>query len=339
MRMDDPDRPDRAPSPPEDRLAEFLARTRPPAGTGGDAGPCPGPSLLAGFAEGRLHPRERDAAEEHIARCGACRTAVAGLLLDREDPDLQEPAPLPAPRAVLPWRFAAPAAAAALLAAFLLSGIFGTPSPVGTEGALLAAARDVASARPDLFGEFRPLGRGEALPPALAPKRGAMALLSPAGTVLGTRPWFRWEAVPGVARWRVSLRTAEGDPLWSAESPTASLPFPPGEEDLRPGTRYIWEASGEGPLGREGSRRAFDIASAAERRAFEEAGRVIDARAPAGLRPLLRAHFALRRGLYAAAVEEAEAFLLLRPGDPSGREVLAAARRALGEPEGVGEPR
>lgn len=322
-----------------ERLAEFLARTR--SAPGPEVASCPDPGLLAGFAEGRLVAREQVGVEEHLARCDACRVAVLEFARDRADPSLAEPvAAGTAPARILrTWRFAIPAAAAILVAALVVHGLTRASGPSGTEEALVASARDLAAARPDLFRDFRPLRRGEEFAPALAPKRGALALHAPAGKVLDTKPGFRWETVPGVARWRVFLRTDDGELLWSAETSETSLAFPAERPELRAGTRYIWEASGEGPLGPEGSRRAFDVASTDERRAFEEAGREIDFRAPKALRPLLRAHLALRKGLYAAAADEAARSLRADPTDAVGRETLAAAERALGLGDAVSEDR
>ena len=87
-----------------------------------------------------------------------------------------------------------------------------------------------------------------------------------------------------------------------------------------------------GPFGPEGGRRAFDVASEVEIAAFGEAARTIEARVAAPLRPLVRAHWALRRGCYEKAAEDAAAFLAAHPGDPVGTATLAAARGALGIP-------
>ncbi len=327
--MADKERPSDPPSLAGDRLAEFLARTRPAAGV---PGPCPDPGLLAGYAEGRLLPREVEAAESHLARCGECRSAVAGLIRE---------AAVPAPAAVEParpalrllprlWLLAIPVAAAVVFA-FLMNGTPRVSPARDTEVALADAARDLAAARPDLFGSFRPLSRAELRAPILGPKRGgSLALLRPAGRVLEVRPGFRWESMPAVERWTVTLLAADGTPLWSEETAGASFAWPAKAEPLRPGARYLWEVKGEGPLGPERSRRSFAVASAEERRAFEEGTRSIDEAAPEALRPLLRAHLALRAGL----AEEAEAAAreaLARSPEDLARETLARVLDELGE--------
>ena len=166
----------------------------------------------------------------------------------------------------------------------------------------------------------------------MAQKRGATPLLAPAGKVLVGRPSFRWEAGGGTGRWRVTLSTDEGDEIWSSDAEAGSLSFPGSAAALAPGARYIWEAAGTGPFGSEGGRRAFDVASEAEIAAFAQASAAIEARVPAPLRPLVRAQWALRRGLYEAAERDAAEFLAAHPGDPVGTATLAAARGALGHP-------
>jgi hypothetical protein len=322
----DPTRPS---DPGPDALAAFAARSRPAS----SAAPCPDGGLLAGFAEDRLVAAERVAIESHLAGCDACRAAVVELARDAASGTVARPVPAAPARIRRPWRFGLAAAAAVLVAATCWFSLQRRAQPTDTGEALVASAAELAAARPDLFGGFVPLRPGEEIAPALSQKRGALALLAPAGKVLDRRPAFRWEAVPGVTHWRVSLLTADGEPIWTAESAEASLDFPPGPADLAPGRRYIWEAAGDGPLGPEGSRRAFDVASDEERRALDDAGREIDARAPERLRPLLRAHFALRHGCYAAAQSAAEEFVRANPGDSAGRDLLAAADRALGVPD------
>jgi len=306
--------------PSDDRLAEVAARGRPASSS---AAPCPDAGLLAGFAEDRLVAAERDEIEAHLAACDACRAVVVELVPD----DAVAAAPAWIHR---PWRFAIPAAAAVLVAAVVVLASLRRSSATDTDEALVASAADLAVARPDLFGGFRPLRHGEDVAAALSQKRGALALFAPAGKVLDSRPAFRWEAVPGVASWRVSLFTADGERLWSEESAQSALAFPTGRAELAPGKRYIWEAAGDGPRGPEGSRRAFDVATVEERRAFDDAAREIDARAPERLRPLLRAQFALRRGCLVAAQAAADEFVRRNPGDAAGRATLVVAERALG---------
>jgi hypothetical protein len=325
--MDTTDPSEPRPDPFDDRLAEVAARTRPAS----SSAPCPDAGLLAGLAEDRLVAAERDEIEAHLVACDACRAAVVEVVRD----GAVAAAPVPSRLAPIrgSWRFAVPAAAAVLVAAVVVLASLRRSFTTDTDEALVASAADLAVARPDLFGAFRPLRPGEEIAAALSQKRGALALFAPAGKVLDARPAFRWEAVPGVASWRVSLFTADGEPLWSEESARATLSFPTGRAELAPGKRYIWEASGDGPFGPEGSRRAFDVATVEERRVFDDAGREIDARVPARFRALLRAQFLLRHDCYAAARAAADEYVRENPDDAAGRATLAAVERALGMPD------
>jgi hypothetical protein len=305
------------------RFAEYAAWSHAPA-PGDPASPCPDANRLAGFAEGRLLEAEVEALSAHVATCDACRTLVADVARAWTPGVCSAPArPARRRRAwIAPF-----AAAAALLIAATVVLVAG---PRDTREIALASARDLAAARPDLFAGFEPLRSGRSAAPA--PMRGAPALFAPAGVVTETRPAFRWEPAPGVTRWTVTLRTSEGDRIWSAESDAPSLEFPARETDLAPGARYIWEASGVGPLGVERSRRAFDVASDDERRAFDEASREVERIVPERIRALVLAQFALHRGLYGVAETQAERYLRDAPADAFGAETLAAARRAVGRP-------
>jgi hypothetical protein len=310
-------------------LAGFAGRVR--AADGAASGACPDPGLVAGLAEGRLLDFEADEVVAHVESCAACRTLVAELV--RGGPAYGFPSARPRAtrrRPALRWAVAL-AAAAGIVAAVTL---FGAGHPRDTRETVLASARELAWARPDLFAGFVPLSSGRSAPPS--PTRGALALLAPAGTVLDARPGFRWEEVPGVTRWTVTLKTAEGDPVWSAESGEPSLAFPASRAALAPGIRYIFEVHGTGPLGAEDAQRAFDVAGDGERRAFEESAREVERRVPQRVRRLVLAQVALHRGLYAVAQTEAERYVREAPGDAFGAETLAAVRRAIGEPAAGG---
>jgi hypothetical protein len=320
--------------PPADRFdgdlfAGYAARTR--AADGAASGACPDPGLVAGLAEGRLLEFEADAVVEHVGRCTVCRTLVAELV--RRGPAYGfPPASARATRRSLAVGWAAALAAAAALVVAVT--VFHAGQVRDTRETVLASAQELAEARPDLFDGFEPLASGRSAPPS--PTRGELALFAPAGAVLDARPTFRWEAVPGVTRWTVTLKTDEGDALWSEESAAPSLAFPATRAALTPGTRYLCEVAGAGPLGPESVQRAFDVAGEDERSEFEDAAREIERRVPARVRSLVLAQVALHRGLYAVAQTEAERFARSAPDDEFGRQTLAAVRRATGEPQSEG---
>jgi hypothetical protein len=305
--------------------AGFAARRH--AGGIGAPGVCPDPGLVAGLAEGRLLEFEADAVAEHVGGCGACRSLVAELVRGGPVYGFPVPGARPARRGHLMRWLVGLASASGLVAAVTIAA----GRPRDTRETVLASARHLAAARPDLFGEFEPLTSGRSAPPS--PTRGALALYAPAGTVLDTRPVFRWESVPGVTNWTVTLKTAEGDVVWTEETGQPSLPFPASRKTLAPGIRYICNVRGASPLGAEQAQRAFDVAGEVERRAFAECEHEVERLVPATLRHLVLAQVALHRGLYAVAQTEAERFARAAPGDAFGAETLAAVRRAIGEPQ------
>ena len=311
-----------------DVLAGYAARRH--SGGLGAPGVCPDPGLVAGLAEGRLVEFEAEAVAGHVATCGACRTLVAELVRGGPAYGFPAPGPRPAPsHPAIRWFVGLAAAAVIVAAVTIFAG-----RPHDTRETVMASVRDLAAARPDLFAEFEPLTSGRSAPPS--PTRGALALYAPAGTILDARPVFRWEAVPGVTNWTVTLKTAEGDELWTEEAAQPSLAFPVARKALAPGIRYICDVRGAGPLGAEEAQRVFDVAGENERREFEECEHEIERLVPARVRHLVLAQLALHRGLYAVAQTEAERFARAAPGDEFGAETLAAVHRAVGEapPEG-----
>jgi hypothetical protein len=323
-------------APRDDEIVRFLVRHgRSAAGAARD-GPCPGDEALARFAEGRTLPAERDPVERHVASCPDCQGLVAALAVPLEaEPRLRRPLGLLRPRA----------AAAFLVGAALLGAAawltLRRPRPI--DEVLVASARDLAGARPDLFAGFQPLDRRERTGVARRTERGAWEPrpLHPAGAILETRPEFLWEPTPGAARARVLL-SQRGTPVWTAPAPgpepaegaePARLAYPAAEAPLEPGLAYEWEIAVEGPLGPVQVSRSFSVLATGERARFEESAREIEVRAPREARALLRAHLALRRGLLAEAERAARAALAERPDDPAARETLFHVLRLLGASE------
>jgi len=303
--------------PDDERTFETLVRRLAP----GDAAPgnaCPRPDLLVGYADGRLLTRERERLEGHLAACETCRSLVAGLA------ETAVPAATGRGRLVVlarawPYLAAAGVILAVALAALGPGLLFGRRS---TDELLVAAASDLARARPDLFGGFRALDAAEraATDGTVLRSSGAVTLLAPRGKVLETRPAFRWE---GGGRATVVLETDDGRPLWRAEG-GEELGYPEREAPLAPGSACIWSVE-TGATRSDGL--LFHVASAAERDAAAAARATVDARAPARVAKLLYAHWALRRGLLAEAERATRAYLADHPGDVAGQETL---RRATG---------
>jgi len=57
------------------------------------AGTCPGPDMLAAYAEGALAPAERDGLEGHFSECHRCQEALAFMARTWPAPDTAQPSP------------------------------------------------------------------------------------------------------------------------------------------------------------------------------------------------------------------------------------------------------
>ena len=297
-------------------------------GGGGAATPCPDAAALAALAEGRLPPDERAAVEDHVAACDECRRAVAAVAAEAA-PAASSASPAGGARGRVLWMSAIGIAAAVLLA-IGWSGFRApeTPAP-STERELASAASDLVAARPELFEGFRPLDHAERSARGTDVERGGLVLRRPVGTVLGDRPTFSWAAVAGAASYSVAVVGEDGRELWRRDARTATLAWPADAPPLARGSAYVGEVSTAGPLGRVEGRRAFRVASDAAGKALEDAKREIASRVRPALRPLVLAHYALRKGF----LEEAEAAAkeyVAGGGDPVGAETWSLIERRLG---------
>lgn len=325
-------------SPDEDPVLRILS-CRPPADAPAAARPCPEADLLAAFAEGRLLAFELATVEAHVAACEECREAVA-LLMEAET------APAAGEESV-PVRWTAPppsrwswsrgfAAAAGIL---VLAGLAGwvlwrdgtEPGPPGTDARLVAAAADLRRSDPGLFSGFAPLSAAElAASPPVVRSGGPVKALSPAGTVLATRPAFRWEADREDAVSELTLMTNDGRAVWKRRVPsgrgTQTFDYPGDAPPLEAGGAYLFEIGGE----TGGFRVATDDLRALHGRRMS----AIDAAVPAPLRHLLKTHVALRHDLLAEAETAVREHLRGDPGERVGRDTLRFLLRKIGAAEG-----
>jgi hypothetical protein len=313
------------PNNPEDRVLETFFRRA--TLEGGELGPCPDPSVLAGLAEDRLLPEERQAVEEHVAICPKCLEVVGVLVRQARPPVARKPARV--------WFLLAAACVIAVLAlGIVLVGKGSLPEETDTDAVLVAAAEDLARTRPDLFTGFRPLDREERLAARSPVQRGGGPVpLLPVNTVLKTRPVFTWEGIAPAEKVEVSLLRAGRGTLWKRAARGTELAYPDDVAALEAGVRYVWKISCSGVLGREEARRAFRVASLTDRRTFQEAVRIIDEEVPVETRLLLRAHLAIRRGFLAEAERAGWAHLRADPGDEVGRETLFHVLAAISSSE------
>jgi len=310
----------RKPGPEDEALLRAAARRRGEAPRG--AAGCLDEETLAGLAAGSLLEEERAAAEAHCRACAPCREVLVALV--RAVPSGEG-----RPRRGLVLGLSRRVVAAAAVVLALVAGGALIVRALGprreTDELLVASARDVAAAHPALFPDgLAPLGPQERTAVA-PPARGGEepVLLHPAGVILETRPTFRWEPVAGVAGHEIALHRLDRL-LWSVRvvAPATHAGWPAGEPELPRGVRLRWEVRVAGARGEVRVSRAFRVATAEEASAWDAVRAAIDERAPRRIRSLLRAHAALRRGLWAEAERAAREFREAEPDDAVGRETL-----------------
>jgi len=172
---------------------------------------------LADAATGSFDDGRRNTDIAHLAACAHCRRRVADLSMLLADPTIAaevkraEAAPVPVRRRHVPRRRFL--AAAGMLAAAAVTIVVGRPR--GT---------------PDDAREHR----GPTITAAAAPLQ-----LSPVGDVSGVGA-FRWRAVAGTDRYRVTLFEATGRVLFEAQV-TDTVVALPDSIVLLPGRSYLWK--------------------------------------------------------------------------------------------------
>lgn len=271
---------------------------------------------LAAWAEGALSDAERDAVEARLAQWSEGRTWMSAVQASR---DLDEPA-VAARTAPAPSRRAAwlPLAAAAMLvAAFgvaLAMGGFDRPA----EPTLAQTVASLRADHPDLFGDFTLLDE-TFLSARRETERGGLVANKPHHTISATRPRFTWSQRDGIEQFDVTLYDAEGRTIWTRQVEQAELDYPDDEQQLTPGTSYVWEVAGDAGLGALTSRRKFDTWTAPMRERFGDAlNTVRRSGAPDTQQNLVLAHFAIRLGLLQKAedVVSADALSIGGPANP-----------------------
>jgi len=168
-------------------------------------------------------------------------------------------------------------------------------------------------------------GKGtDALPLIVAPRMTDL---------LDDRPSFRWRAVEGAQRYRVTLSGDDGD-LWTKEVSTAELAYPADAAALPGPGDYVWRLeawSDRGPLRDEES--AFHVLEPARR--DEVRGQIERIAAGAGgadspATHFLAGSFLYASGLFGDAAAHFEALGRLAPESPAPHEALGHAYRAMG---------
>lgn len=315
-------------------------------------------TLLAAWAEGRLDPERAALVEAHLAADDVARGVALALreevLESRRGATSAEPRSdsrssdsdgragpesdaLPSLAAARARRstwvpFAAAAAALLALGASFLASKSTTPTALGSDARLVAAADDLLRAEPELFRDFRPVGRAERRETVGDTTRSGLSILEPVGHVVSARPALRWASANGAKSFDVVVADSEGVVVWRTTTerssiPTESLPH------LEQGRAYVIEVNATGPFGRTTASRPFDVASAAAADSLSKAKSALLRAQGDDFGDLAFAHLAARRGFLTQAVDAVGAYLARHAKDADARDFDDYLRRRLGWPE------
>jgi hypothetical protein len=200
-------------------IAAQSAETSPPSPSSREAGPCLGEDLLAQLVDGE-HTTERVEHLAHLAVCARCReelTALAALLADNDV-----------------------AAEVRSVEASTRAAAKGRRRTIGQRafGVLAAAAVVLLFARP--IGERLGVNghRGPTATPTITAS-DAPELLSPVENS-DVPLTFRWKAVPGSDRYRLTMFDASGQVVYGATVADTILVLPDSVATV-PGATYLWK--------------------------------------------------------------------------------------------------
>jgi len=320
----------------------------------------PNANLLAGLAQGRLLDAEAHLVGEHAQGCPRCAGLLRGLGLAGVHPPGMGPEATPAvvvgprigtrPGLHLAPRRSGPKRPARLWGGLLLGvlvtvGIVllaaaqsgpGLFSRLGlgqdTEHEVFEATRMLHRTEPGMFGEFEPFTRLDLESGTARPSLEAEGPrpIHPRERVLSGSPTFQWKAVPDATRYTLTILDEQEVTLWSGTVAATSQAWPPGLTPLGPGTPAAWEVSVEGapeqPL-----RTRFSTAPERDLVHWDRRTKRLAELVPEpGVRAVLTAQIALRRGHLWEAWEAIRAHTRGVPRDGYGEALEGYIRRLHG---------
>ena len=318
-------------------LPDDLLTRRATARAGAAPLPCPGDDELSAWVEHRLPEPAEAAIEDHLAACRECRSASEILRADL----VAVPAEVPRAGAArgTRLRLGSLAAAAALLlglTGYLVLGGRGgdSPTPLGREAVLEAAARDLAAAEPALFGDFQLLSAAELEAQQERVTRGGIEVYAPRENLLTGRPRCAWKRVPGASTYALTVIDANGRAVLRATSATDTWTPPAEQAELTPGDYVVKVSASDGIATTDGSQ-AFHVLPTEARDLWRKKLEALRAHAPKSEAPLLRVHLALRAGL----LDEVEDALLEQlSATPDPPNVAALLRHLMARRGDEGRP-
>jgi hypothetical protein len=161
------------------------------------------------LAMDELTPVEREGVSDHVTSCAPCAEIYRGLRMLEDEARAFDPAGVPkapaAARSATAW-YAGLAAAAVLLLALILPLRMMSKPPSDT---------------------------------VRSPEGTTPVALAPVGDLAAAPAAFRWTPLPGAARYRVELSSADGDRVWTSPDLDGAQAAWPSDLRLAAGT-YYW---------------------------------------------------------------------------------------------------
>ena len=205
---------------------------------------CPDEETIAAYVDGALQEDVNKQLENHLAKCGRCRSIVADVVKLQRDSDLPVPPFSAAKQAEavprqLPIGFRwiwVPAAAMAIVVLVAVMVIFrrepqkvaqlpaSLPSPTAAKGQLGTLSNSV----PEITRQ--PLLPG-IMPVILSPLQDS--------TVKRDQLEFTWQPFKRSRYYDITVVTSDGDLLWEGKSEGSSLGFP-RDIELKNGSYFVW---------------------------------------------------------------------------------------------------
>lgn len=311
----------------------------------------PSANLLAGLAEGRLLAAESEAVVTHAAACARCGSLLRGLALAglrpaeaaelANDPSADRPISRGLGTTTQPAR----RLGGVLLAVLVTLGIVMLAAAQGGRGLFqrLGLGQDseqevfettarLQRTEPGMFGEFEPYTRQELESGTARPSLEAEGPrpVHPRERVLSGTPTFLWKSVPEATHYTLAILDDAGARLWTGAIAGTSQPWPAELPALLPSATAEWEIAVAGGTERP-LRMRFSVAPERDGVHWERRVKRLGELVPEqGVRAILTAQIALRRGHLWEAWEAVRAHTRRVPNDGYGGALEGYLRRLHG---------
>jgi hypothetical protein len=164
-------------------------------------------------------------------------------------------------------------------------------------------------------------------------ENGAILISPRESDVMTDRPYFRWRAVAGATRYKVSVSGDDGD-IWAHETAETEAVLPDDVDALIGDADYIWHVQALGDNGRLRDEETFFHVLDDERRVVvvKHLAHIDESTGGDGSAAshFLSGSYLYSRGIYGDAAEHFEALSLISPDSPTPHEALGNVYRAVG---------